>query len=251
MAYESTVIITGPTTTGKTDLAFRLAGLVDGGAGIICGDKFMMYSCCPTCTGLSDVRGNEEAAAGNGRISTHLHGYLGFSEEAPDPGRYREMADEAARLILEDGRLPVVEGCFPKYHFALAGADDGPGGGLRYGPRFGIRCDLNEGLRGKVAARVERAFRAGLVDEVRDAMRRHEGHGRCFVMDKSVVVGPVRSYLAGEAGEREAKQEIVEGVCSLARQQYGRLLEDDGIFWLDHDPERMERTVGMMLERIR
>ena len=49
------IVILGPTTVGKTDVAFELARRV--GAEIINADKFYLYDAMPAVTGQSDEIG--------------------------------------------------------------------------------------------------------------------------------------------------------------------------------------------------
>ncbi|MDD5697907.1 MAG: tRNA (adenosine(37)-N6)-dimethylallyltransferase MiaA [Victivallaceae bacterium] len=116
-------VIMGPTATGKTALALRLAADFDGE--IISADSMQFYR------GLA-VGTAKPSAAERARIPHHLLDLYGL-EEKLDVYRFVELAEQAAGEIRSRGKLPFIVGGTGFYLRAwLYGLDPLPGdAGLR------------------------------------------------------------------------------------------------------------------------
>lgn len=93
--------VAGPTASGKSALAVRLARELDGE--VISADSMQVYA-----ASLSGRRSLAEARDA-GRSSTHLLGFLPL-EESYSVARYVEDASHAAGSIHARGRLPILCG---------------------------------------------------------------------------------------------------------------------------------------------
>jgi tRNA dimethylallyltransferase len=107
--------------------------------------------------------------------------------------------------------------------------------------QVGLDCD-REVLDARVDLRVERMWRAGLVEEVRLLAPRM---GRTAA--RAVGYAEVLSLLRGEVTEEEARDAVVAGTRRLARKQMGWFGRDPRVHWLDaRDPHLLERTLDLV-----
>ena len=99
-------------------------------------------------------------------------------------------------------------------------------------------------LDARIAARVDRMWAAGLVDEV----RRLEPYGLRDGLTASRALGyaQVLRYLSGEWTEERAQEETVRATRRFARRQESWFRRDPRIRWIDHDApvERALDTIG-------
>ena len=104
------VVIGGPSASGKSALALRLAEALDGV--IINADSMQLYRELPLLTAQAD-------AADEARVPHRLYGVLGAAEPA-SVGRWLALAGEAiAASSVAAGRLPIVVGGTGLYLTAL------------------------------------------------------------------------------------------------------------------------------------
>jgi tRNA dimethylallyltransferase len=108
--------------------------------------------------------------------------------------------------------------------------------------QIGLDCDravLDTG----VAARVDRMWAAGLVDEVRALAA--AGIGR--TASRAVGYAEVLAVLRGEITEDEAREQTVAGTRRLARKQMGWFGRDPRVHWLDaQDPDLVDRALALV-----
>ena len=94
------LVIGGPTASGKTEIALRVAEAC--GGEIVGADAFQIYEGLPVLTAQPE-------ASELGRVRHHLVGTVGL-EDTMDVQRYWGMAREALRSVWERGRLPILVG---------------------------------------------------------------------------------------------------------------------------------------------
>ncbi len=112
------LIITGPTASGKSELALRIAAESNGE--IISADSMQLYR------GL-DIGTAKPSAAEQRQVPHHLIDLFGF-EQRMDVYSWMELAEAAIRDIHSRGRLPIVAGGTGMYIKALLyGIDPLPG----------------------------------------------------------------------------------------------------------------------------
>ena len=98
-------------------------------------------------------------------------------------------------------------------------------------------------LDARVAARVERMWRDGLVDEVRTLSER--GMGR--TASRAVGYAEVLAMLGGEIDEAEAQEHTVAATRRLTRKQMGWFGRDPRIVWLDAQaPDVVEQALAVV-----
>lgn len=108
--------------------------------------------------------------------------------------------------------------------------------------QIGLDCDRAV-LDARVAARVDRMWEAGLVDEVRRLLER--GIGRTAA--RAVGYAEVIAALRGDTTLDEARAQVVAGTRRLARKQMGWFGRDPRVHWLDaQDPELADRALALV-----
>ena len=90
-------------------------------------------------------------------------------------------------------------------------------------------------LRERIAARVDRMWDAGLVDEVRALEAAGLGQGR--TASRALGYAQVLRHLAGECSEDEAREETVRATRRFARRQDAWFRRDPRIRWLPYDAD--------------
>ncbi len=158
------VIISGPTSAGKSGIAVEIAKRFDGE--IVSADSMQVYRGMDIGTGKL----TEEEMQG---IRHHLISVIGPTEEY-NVSRFRDMAAEAVKDILSRGRLPIIVGGTGFYIKALLYTGDvsEPGKDPEYkqslrdrADREGLGC-LYEELKAKdpeASKRIDRNNRARII----------------------------------------------------------------------------------------
>jgi len=102
-------------------------------------------------------------------------------------------------------------------------------------------------LRERIAARVDRMWTAGLVDEVRSLDAAGLRRGR--TASRALGYAQVLRQLAGEHTEAEARDETVRATRRFARRQDAWFRRDPRIRWLPYDADDLvERAVATVAE---
>ncbi|MDD3885948.1 MAG: tRNA (adenosine(37)-N6)-dimethylallyltransferase MiaA [Victivallaceae bacterium] len=224
------IVITGPTATGKTALAVKLARRF--GGEIISADSRQVYSHMDIGTGKD--------LAEYGEIACHLI-------DVADPARdeynlYRFMVDAAAAIenIAGRGKLPVVCGGSALYVGALLAGYELPGK-----DNFKLPFELEPlaigvyypraAVRERIAARLDARFAAGMIDEIRAL------HDQCGVSwEKLEYFGleyrAIARFLQGKCDEPSMHAILLDRIRQFAKRQdiFFRKLEREGavIHWL-------------------
>jgi tRNA dimethylallyltransferase len=253
------VAVVGPTATGKSDLGLALAERL--GGEVVNADALQLY------------RGMD---IGTAKLSTaERHGVPHHQLDVLDPHEDATVAayQESARADLADiaarGHRAVVVGGSGLYVRALLDRMEFPGTDPQVradlearveaeGSRalhaeltcldpvpavqIGLDCDRAV-LDTRVAARVDRMWAAGLVDEVRALAA--AGIGR--TASRAVGYAEVLAVLRGEITEDEAREQTVAGTRRLARKQMGWFGRDPRVHWLDaQDPDLVDRALALV-----
>ncbi|UNO39596.1 tRNA (adenosine(37)-N6)-dimethylallyltransferase MiaA [Streptomyces sp. MST-110588] len=110
--------------------------------------------------------------------------------------------------------------------------------------QIGVDVERPE-LDGRIAARVDRMWDEGLVEEV----RRLEGAGLREGRTASRALGyqQVLAQLAGECTEQEAREETVRATKRFARRQDSWFRRDPRVHWLSGAADRREELTGLAL----
>jgi tRNA dimethylallyltransferase len=99
-------------------------------------------------------------------------------------------------------------------------------------------------LDARIEARVDRMWRAGLVDEVRELEARGLRRGRTAA--RALGYAQVLRMLDGELTEGEARADTVAATRRYARRQESWFRRDRRVVWLPHDaPDLAARVAGL------
>ncbi|MFB9800574.1 tRNA (adenosine(37)-N6)-dimethylallyltransferase MiaA [Streptomonospora salina] len=101
-------------------------------------------------------------------------------------------------------------------------------------------------LDARIEMRVDRMWRAGLVEEVRALRDRGLAEGR--TASRALGYAQVLRYLQGEWDEEEARVQTVRATRRFARRQESWFRRDPRVHWLDHDDPDL---TGRALELVR
>ena len=106
------------------------------------------------------------------------------------------------------------------------------------------RPELDE----RIALRVDRMWRAGLVDEVRALEKAGLRDG--FTASRALGYAQVLRFLAGECTEQEAREETVRATRRFARRQESWFRRDPRVHWLPYDaPDLLDRAFALAVGR--
>jgi tRNA dimethylallyltransferase len=95
-----------------------------------------------------------------------------------------------------------------------------------------------------IAARVDRMWRNGFVEEVRDLQRRGLRDSR--TAGRALGYAQILRMLGGDIGEHEAKAQTVAATRRFARRQESWFRRDPRVIWLPFDaPDLTERVVAL------
>lgn len=112
--------------------------------------------------------------------------------------------------------------------------------------QIGLRSDL-DALDARIAARVERMWAAGLVEEVRALVDRGLREGR--TAPRAVGYAEVLELLDGACDEDGAREAIARNTRRLARRQMRWFIRDPRIVWLDADAPDLVDSALAVVER--
>jgi tRNA A37 N6-isopentenylltransferase MiaA len=215
----SPIILIGPTTVGKTDIAKALVDSTDGH--LINSDRHYFYAGETFSLGLGLEHGELE----DGR-QRHLYGGLGPNDAPPTPEEYIEQVAIEVDAIHSLGGVAVLEGCTRRYAMSLMDYF-----GIEHA--VSITWDSRKGLDAMVRKRLAALSQAGLYEETEYAM--NLGYEHTFPMSAlmyRVASKVVRNELTlVEAEDRMVKEwidiatahdDIYAGIPNLARIEHDR-----------------------------
>ena len=243
------VAVTGPTATGKTALAVRLAAAF--GGEIVSVDSRQVYKHMDIGTGkdLDEYGG----------IPYHLIDIADPAHEVYDLSRFCRDASQAVLDIARRGKTAILCGGTALYLAALLDRYELPGGKLspREAGKVRERCDPDgapsfhfpfeaeyltlgvlyprAAVRERIEKRLDARLAAGMADEVRDLVEKH-GVG----MEKLEFFGleyrEIARYLKGECSFEEMRRTLLDRIRQFAKRQdiFFRKIERGGhaIYWI-------------------
>lgn len=100
-------------------------------------------------------------------------------------------------------------------------------------------------LDARIAERVHRMWRRGFVAEVRELAAR--GLADSPTASRALGYAQVLAFLAGECGEKEAREDTIRATRRFARRQDAWFRKDQRICWLRHDDaDLLDRALGVV-----
>ncbi len=239
LKYKKALVILGPTTTGKTEVAFTIAKRF--GGELINGDKFYLFSGFPTSTGLSSF-------LVTGEVPTHLYQELEPRVDRLSLIDYLLKVNSLVPNILRRNKLPIIEGCSYGYTNAIIEVNKllpKP----KYGPFIGLRWPKGYDLQSKVEERVNSLFREGAISEIERELK--ESHKYSYPMRKGVITVPIVEMLEGRINENKAKDKIIIGMLDSAYSALRKFLDIKDTIWLKHDSKKFEETISEIMRLVK
>ena len=245
------IVITGPTATGKTALAVKMAKLFNGE--IISADSRQVYRGMDIGSG-KDIAEYED-------IPYHLIDIADPAQETYNLGRFCRDAWSAIGQIRAKGKLPVICGGTALYVAALLDAYRLPGGALpprsydtprirqnpdappSFTPPFSLDPLVlgvlfpRKTVRERIKLRLDARFASGMIEEVADL---HDKAGVSFETLESfgLEYREIALYLQEKCTKEEMYTQLLNKIRQFAKRQdiFFRKLEREGhvIHWLEN-----------------
>jgi tRNA A37 N6-isopentenylltransferase MiaA len=223
------MLLTGPTTVGKSDVAQALA--VADGYEMLPADKFYFYD----HPGLAIGTGLADSSSTPG-IERHLYGTLDVDSPPPSPSEYLRLVRETVSAIHARGERALIEGCSRSYSRALIESELSP-----FQPVIGLEWKSVDGVIERIRRRVETFFELGLIEETESALA--AGLSGTYVMRKSVIYRAVLDHLSGKDSLETCQDRICDEIWGIAQTQSATYHQIRGIHWIKHDPSKLEATL--------
>lgn len=256
------IVISGPTATGKTALAVKMAEKFNGE--IISADSRQVYR------GMDIGSGKDIAEYGS--VPYHLIDIADPAVETYNLGRFCRDAWDAVKTIRDHGKLPIICGGTALYIAALLDGYRLPGGALpprtydtprirqnpdappsftppfKLDPLFLGVLYPRKTVRERIAHRLDARFASGMTEEVR---KLHDEYGVPFETLEAfgLEYREIALFLQGKCTFEEMYRQLLNKIRQFAKRQdiFFRKLEREGhqIHWLaegkDPDPELLIR----------
>lgn len=235
MPFKNALILVGPTTCGKTDIAIEVARKTKGE--LINAWYTPLYKGFPIITVHIDLEKDLD-------IPTHLYGVLDPIERPFPPREYLKRVENITKEILERGGLPIIEGGNRRYFKKLYYNNNKK----KYSTIIGITWDDFSQYELRVQQRVDDFFKRGLIKEVKHALKK--GYRESFILLENGVTYPVVKYVDGEITLKEAKKEIIDWFLRCANFSMEKFKEYRGIKWFNYNPKNKKKTVNTILSMI-
>lgn len=112
--------------------------------------------------------------------------------------------------------------------------------------QIGVDID-RETLDARIAARVDRMWQDGFVEEVRRLAERGLREG--LTANRALGYRQLLAFLDGELTEEEAREQTVSGTRRFARRQDSWFRKDPRVTWVRYDdPERVEKALAAVAQ---
>lgn len=223
------IVLVGPTTVGKTSIAFELAKRY--GGEIINGSAAPQFKGFPLLTFSADVIYQNE-------IPYHLFEIKEPNSCALSPDDYVSSVEQIVEQVISRGKTPIIDMSNLDYFRALERQSIYSSSG-KYefiGIEPGIGMDLAE----RIEDRVNSAINMGLLDE----LKKWNASGN----KNDNIVPPSLSSLFNEYDSDKIRlEDAVRGVVDYLYQGAIRALQKyqtyPTIKWVCHNPQDMEKTI--------
>ncbi len=235
------ICIVGPTASGKTELALKLAELLDGE--IICADSRTVYR-------QMDIGTAKPTAAERSRVTHHLLDLV--SPDQPfTAADFKRQAERAIEHIRRRGKTPImvggsglyVDSVLFDYSFAAAGSArdtinprhrDSGSAGTRQSLRkdalvVGLTVARPE-LRQRIEQRTEAMIEQGLISEVKNLKKKYSGSKALDAPGYKAFA----SLINGDCTLKEARDNFVANDLKLAKKQITWFRRNKNIHWFDN-----------------
>jgi tRNA A37 N6-isopentenylltransferase MiaA len=246
MPYEKALVLIGPTTTGKTEVAFEVAKRTQGE--IVNGDRYYLFDAFPITSGFSDTLKLHQETG----VPIHLYQVLNHHDEFPKDPDFFEMVNKKVHFLLERGVLPIVEGCtvgllpcMQQYNYTVH---------MLYNPMITLAWDSDvtaELLKDRIRKRIDRMIAEGAIDEVRRYMAL--GYKDTLLRVYDMIISPTADDLeSGEPIDIDSLKTDIAKFCfddAVRQLEFCRKGEGD-VLVMPHNPANLEGTVERIIEML-
>lgn len=249
MATPTLIAIIGPTASGKTALAIKLAKKYNGE--IICADSRTVYKGMDIST--AKPTRDEQAAA--------VHHLLDILEPTQpfSVADFKKRAEVAIEGIQSRGKFPILVGgsglfidaVLYDYEFSVASERDAQNPRHAAKEASGSKSELRNDtliiglkverdiLRERIAARVETMLQHGLVEEIRQLTSKY---GWDIPALQTPAFKAFHVFCAGTETIEQAKEKFITQDFQLAKRQMTWFKRNQDIQWVD-SAEQAEKLV--------
>ena len=238
MKYKNAIIITGPTTTGKTRTALEAAKRFNGE--IINSDRLYIYSSLKIGSGLSNILQYSD-------IIRHLY-EIRKLDESLTTDEYITLVETLVPKILSRNKLPIIEGCSSTYNPALMKCNKMKSRIFYYSPVIALRWPEGTDLRNKIEKRLTKMFNNGLLQEAK--LIYNKGFRNAHPIKISVVYNPLMEYFDSKITLRKAKEEIINKWLEVYQLQLETFEKIPEIIWIESDKNKNKSTLKQVIEVI-
>lgn len=236
MADKPTIVILGPTGSGKTSISIKLAKTLDGE--VISADSRAIYKGMDIGTAKPTME--------------EMDGVPHYGLDLVEPGErftvadWKDYAEEKIKDIKSRGKVPIVAGgtglyidaLIYDYHFkGPTGHKIGDIEQKTCSDRKKIKGDFlvigiswsTEELRARLTMRANQMFCPGLYAETKKLAQRYDWNSQAM---KSNIYQYAWSYMNGEISLEEAKTKFIYDDYHLAKRQLTWFKRNKDIIWL-------------------
>ncbi len=225
------LVITGPTSTGKTQVSYELARKQKGE--VINGDKFFFYKEFEVGTGIQDSLENTD-------VKQHLYQILHPTDNVPDATEYIRTSTEIINSMDTKNRFAVME-VYPFSYIKKLAENN-----TEFKPAIiGLRPTSHINFKEKVEQRLGALIEEGLVTETEEML--DKDYRNTYVMQNSFVYGPIIEYLDGVLSLDQAKDKIVSLFLEREQEASSKFQTIPGIKWIAHDKSKLPTTIRKIL----
>jgi tRNA A37 N6-isopentenylltransferase MiaA len=234
------IVILGPTTVGKTEVAFGVARKMN--AEVINADKFYLYDALHTVTGQSDTDQYPD-------VRHHLYGVLQPEQSVWSDSQYATNLKAALPEIRKRGRNVVVEGCSNAFVRSATRALHSSARNPEQTPLlFGLRWKNRNAISFDCKRRVKTMLALGMIKDFERAMNR--GWGETYLVRKCFAREPLMAYKRGLLVELQCQQRIAELLERHAWRHYEMLERIPNVNWIEHDRRSPDGTIDRILAHV-
>lgn len=232
------VVILGPTTVGKTDVAFGLARRMN--AEVINADKFYLYDALPEVTGQSDADQYPD-------VTSHLYGVLQPNDNLWSQSRYSSELVNCLPGIRSRGRAPVIEGCSNGLVRVAVSALNASAQSPADSPLvIGLRWKCISQLPADCERRTAKMFSRGMTRSFNEACA--QGMNETYLMRKCFAREPLLAHQRSTLSRSRCQHRVAELLERHARRHYEMLSRVPNVTWVDHDRQSPEATIERILQ---
>ena len=231
------IVILGPTTVGKTEVAFGLARRLN--ATVINADKFYLYDALPEVTGQSDADQYPD-------ITSHLYGRLQPDDALWSSNRYRAELRGCLAEAAERNQQIIVEGCSNALvRVAIETLSSTATCEAEQPLLIGLQWRHRAQLPADCAGRAGRMFAAGMPRSFDQACR--ERMQETYLLRKCFAREPLLALQRRSIARSTCQQRVAELLERHAHRHHERMRRIPKVAWLDHDRRQVAATVNRIL----